>query len=484
VEAKVAADGCFGIASEQVDETRRAFVKGALATGTAASIAALSLPGCGSNPVSQSRKQGQVPAQSSAATTGSILIRNVRISDSKPPVDIAIDNGIFAAIEQNIKRPAAQVIDAQGRAAIPGLLEPHLHLDKALLERRMPNRSGTLAEAIKVTGILKSKQERQDVLDRSRQVLDMAIKNGTVAIRAQPDVDPIQKLIGVETGLALKEEYKNLLDLQIVSFPQEGLIKSPGAFELVEEGIKMGADIVGGCPYNERNWEDTQRHIDLCFKLAQKFGRDVDFHADFADDQSDKRFAATEYIARKTIETSYQGRVALGHVTSLGALTTEEAKPIFELLRKANIHIVTLPATDVYLGGRKDEKNQRRGLTPVKSLRQAGVNVAYSSNNIRNAFTPFGKADPLQIGNFLAHVAQLGSPEDQAYVLEMATHGAARAMGISDRYGIAVGKQADLVILETLMVADAILDLPPRAWVIKKGKVTVVTQYKSEILRV
>jgi len=140
----------------------------------------------------------------------------------------------------------------------------------------------------------------------------------------------------------------------------------------------MGADIVGGCPYNERNWEDTQRHIDMCFKLAHKHGRDVDFHADFADDTSDQRFAAASYIANKAMEAGYQGRVSLGHVTSLGALTSEEAKPVFDLLRKANVHIVTLPATDVYLGGRKDERNQRRGLTPVKALRQAGVNVAYS----------------------------------------------------------------------------------------------------------
>jgi cytosine/creatinine deaminase len=467
----------------QVDERRRTFVKGALASGAAAFISALSLPGCASNQSSRAAERGQVPAQSSGGASGSILVRNVRIADEKPPVDISIEKGVFTAIGQDIKSPAAQVIDAGGRAAIPGLLEPHLHLDKALLERRMPNRSGTLAEAIKVTGILKSKQVREDVLERSRQVLDMAVRNGTVAIRAQPDVDPIQKLIGVETGLALKQEYRNLLELQIVAFPQEGLIKSPGAHELIEEAIKMGADIVGGCPYNERNWEDTQRHIDMCFKLAQKHERDVDFHADFADDTSDQRFAAASYIANKTIEAGYQGRVSVGHVTSLGALTSEEAKPVFDLLRKANVHIVTLPSTDVYLGGRKDEKNQRRGLTPVKALRQAGVNVAYSSNNVRNAFTPFGKADPLQIGNFLAHVAQLGSPEDQAYVLEMATHGAARAMGIADRYGIAVGKQADLLILDSERIADAILDLPPRLWVIKKGQVTVVTQYKSEIHR-
>ena len=206
-------------------------------------------------------------------------------------------------------------------------------------------------------------------------------------------------------------------------------------------------------------------------------------HADFADDTSDQRYFVAAHTARKTIDCGYNGRVSLGHVTSLGALTPEEAKPVLDLLREANIHIVTLPATDVYLGGRKDRNNQRRGLTPVRALRDAGVNVTYSSNNIRNAFTPFGKADPLLIGNFLAHLAQLGTPENQAYVLQMGTYDAAKAMGIERDYGIAVGKRADLVILDTHLVADALLDIPPRCWVIKNGNVTVVTQYQCEIHR-
>jgi cytosine/creatinine deaminase len=140
-----------------------------------------------------------------------------------------------------------------------------------------------------------------------------------------------------------------------------------------------------------------------------------------------------------------------------------------------------LPATDLYLGGRKDEKKQRRGLTPVKALLKAGVNVAYSSNNVRNAFTPFGKADMLVIGNMLAHVIQFGTSEDQAAVLDMATKNAARAIGIEEQYGIAVRKQADLVILDTYAVADALLDLPSRSWVIKRGKITVVTHHSCEI---
>lgn len=412
-----------------------------------------------------------------------LLIRNVLIDDDAKPTDIAIEGGRIVGIESGIRAEARQSIDAEGRAAIPGLLEPHLHLEKAFLHRRMPARSGTLEEAIRITGILKGKQEREDVLARSRQVIDMAVKNGTIAIRAHPDVDVIQGLIGVETALQLREEYRGLVDLQIVAFPQEGILKSPGTIELMEEAMKLGADVVGGCPYNELSWDDTKRHIDAVFALAQKFGAPVDMHADFADDTSDPRFASATYTAEKTLAAGYQGRVSLGHVTSLAALTPDEAKPVLDLLHRADVHIVTLPATDVYLGGRRDVVNQRRGLTPVRALRDAGVNVTFASNNIRNAFTPFGKADPLLIGNFLAHLAQFGTPDNQAYVLRMGTHDAARAMGIGGDYGIAVGKRASLVILDTWQVADALLDIPPRSWVIKDGRITVTTRHQCDIHR-
>jgi cytosine deaminase len=411
-----------------------------------------------------------------------LLIKDVCIRDDDPTVDIAIREGRIVALEPGIDASADEIIDAGGRAAIPGLIESHLHLDKALLHRRLPARFGTLDEAIRVTGILKSKQERNDVLERSRQVLDMAVRNGTVAVRAHPDVDLIQGLIGVETLLELKSEYDSLLDLQIVAFPQEGILKSQGTRELMIEALSMGADVAGGCPYNELNWADTRRHIDMVFELAQRFDVPVDMHADFADDTTDPRFSAISYIAQKTIESGYQGRVALGHVTSLGSLDADHLKPVLEQIRAAGISIVTLPATDLYLGGRKDEANQRRGLTPVKALHNAGVNVAYSSNNVRNAFTPFGKADMLQIGNLLAHVAQFGVPEHQQAILDMGTHNAARAIGLED-YGIAVGKQADIVILDTFKVADALLDIPPRLWVVKRGRITVVTRHHCEIHR-
>jgi cytosine deaminase len=405
-----------------------------------------------------------------------LLITNARVWDDRPPVDIAIEGERIAAIDEGIDAEAARTIDAGGRAVLPGFVEPHIHLDKALIYRRQPARDGTLEEAIRLTGQLKAEQDRDDVVERSRAVLDMAVANGTVAIRAHPDVDPIQGLLGVETALAVRDEYRDLLDLQVVAFPQEGIVKAPGTQELMEEAMRMGASVVGGCPYNERSWEDTKRHIDVGFDAP------VDMHADFADEATDQRYAAAGYIAEKAIELGFEGRVSLGHVTSLASLTREEAAPVIERLRDARVSIVALPATDVYLGGRGDERNQRRGVTPVHLLRDAGVNVTFSSNNVRNAFTPFGKADMLQIGNLLAHVAQFGTPHSQAEVLRMATYDAARSIGMED-YGLAEGRRADLVVCDSPLVADVLADIPPRLWVVRRGRVTVETRHETTIHR-
>jgi cytosine deaminase len=313
----------------------------------------------------------------------------------------------------------------------------------------------------------------------------MAVRHGTVALRCHPDVDPIQGLIGVETALELKSEYAPLVDLQVVAFPQEGIFRSPGTVDLMREALGLGADVVGGCPYSERTWDDAKAHVDTVFALALRNGLDIDIHADFGDDTNDQRFATAAYIAQKTIAAGYQGRVTLGHVTSLAALSPEEAAATIALIRDAGIHIVTLPATDLYLGGRKEATlNRRRCLTPVQALRDAGINVAFSSNNIRNAFTPFGTADPLQIGLLLAHAAQFGSPDDQEFILHMCTRGAAEVMGLADDYGVAVGKQADLVIVDTFKVCDALLDLPARLFVIKRGRVTVETYHSCQVQRV
>jgi len=412
-----------------------------------------------------------------------MIIRRARLDDEQPCVDIGIRGERIAVIEEHLDHEGCDEIDAEGRVALPGFIEPHLHLDKAFFHRRLPARLGTLDEAIKITGVLKGRQVRSDVLLRSRRVIEMAIVNGTTLIRAHPDVDPIQGLIGVETALELRQEYRDLIDIQIVAFPQEGILKSRGVEALMHQALRLGADVVGGCPYNELTWDDTRAHIDQVFELAIKHGRAVDMHADFSDHATDQRFATTGYIARKTIELGYQGRVALGHVTSLASLPPKRLAPLIDLLKEADISIVTLPATDVYLGGRSDSVNQRRGIAPVKALADGGVNVAYSSNNIRNAFTPFGKADPLQIGNLLAHLIQYGTPEQQLEILKMSTRNAARAVGLNGDYGLAAGKQADFMILDAFSVGDAILDMPARSWVFKRGRIVARTCVTTTICK-
>jgi cytosine/creatinine deaminase len=411
-----------------------------------------------------------------------LLIRDARVWDDRPPVDIGIVGPRIAAIEPSLETDAGHTIDAGGRAVLPGFVEPHLHLDKALVYRRLPAQEGTLQEALRLSAQLKAEQDREDVLERSRTVLDMAVRHGTTAIRAHPDVDPIQRLLGVETALTLREEYRELLDLEVVAFPQEGIIKAEGTVDLMEEALRMGATVVGGCPYNERDWEDTKRHVDTVFAIAERHDLPVDMHADFSDEAGDQRFAAAGYIAERTIAKGWEGRVSLGHVTSLGSLSHETARPVIDKLRDARVTVVTLPATDLYLGGRGDERNQRRGLTPVRLLRDSGVNVTFSSNNVRNAFTPFGKADMLQIGNLLAHAAQYGTPHSQAEVLRMATYDAARSIDLRD-YGLAEGRQADLMVLDSPLVADVLADIPPRLWVVKRGRVTVETRHETTIYR-
>jgi cytosine deaminase len=303
----------------------------------------------------------------------------------------------------------------------------------------------------------------------------MSIRRGTTAIRAETEFDPLIGLAGIEVMLDLKRRYAPLVDIQVVAFPQEGVHKSPGTEDLFWRAMQLGADVVGGIPYNDLS---AERHIDLVFEIARAFDKPISLHQDFRDDGLE---LSIEYVARKTIETGWHGRVEVGHATALGALEPDRLERVAALLRAANISVITLPLTDLHLGGRHDAYNVRRGLAPVRFLLEAGVNVACSSNNIRNAFTPFGNADPLVVAMVLLAAAHLGGADTLPGVLELITTNGARAIGIRPDYGLAVGKRADLVILDTYSVQDAVIDLPERLWVIKSGRVTVVNRVASEI---
>ncbi|MFF3569716.1 amidohydrolase family protein [Nocardia jiangxiensis] len=411
-----------------------------------------------------------------------LVLRNARISDDSGLVDIAVTAGCITEIVAAQSISGIEAIDCDGRVVIPGLVEAHVHVDKAMLDRERTDPDGTLAGAIAVTGELKRGFTAESVRTRARQVLDMAILNGTTMIRAHPDVDPIVGLLGVRVLLELREEYRDRIDLQIVAFPQEGILKAPGTLELLREALRLGADVIGGCSYNEADLADCHRHIDAVFDLADEFGVPVDIHADFADDAADPRFALADRIAEVTARTGMGGRVTLGHVTSLAGRPVAERRATMRRLAAAGVAVVPLPATDMHLGGRADSVAVRRGVAPVRELWEAGVQAAVSSNNVRNAFTPFGNADLLDIGLFLAQTGHLSGERDLARVLTMLTEAPARIVGIADRYGLRPGAAADLVVLSTRRVADVLLDRPDRCYVLKRGRVVARTTRHRELL--
>ena len=422
-----------------------------------------------------------------------LLFRNARLVDTPGLVDVAVADGVITAVTASAPASAddalrgapadGEVVDCAGRVVIPGLVEAHLHVDKALLDRERPNPDGTLAGAISVTGELKRGFTHETVRDRARAVLDQAVTNGTTLVRAHPDVDPIVGLIGVDVLLGLRDEYRDVLDLQVVAFPQEGIRKAPGTLELLREALRNGADVIGGCTYNELTLADCHAHVETVLDLAEEFGVPADMHADFADDTSDPRYALAGYVADAVVARGMQGRVALGHVTSVASLPAAERAALFARLAAADVAVVPLPATDLHLGGRRDDADVRRGVVPVRELWAAGVTAAYSSNNVRNAFTPFGNADMLDIGLLLAQVGHLSGPDDLARVLAMATTGAARVVGVGDRYGIRVGADADLVVLSTTDPTGVLLDRPDRAFVVKRGRIVARTVRTTTLSR-
>ncbi|MDL9944870.1 amidohydrolase family protein [Gordonia sp. ABSL11-1] len=413
-----------------------------------------------------------------------LILRAARLADDSPLVDIAISGQCITEVSGHCRTHGREEIDCAGRVVIPGLIESHLHLDKALLDKEKPNRDGTLAGAIDVTGELKRNFTADNVRRRASQVIEQAIGNGTTTIRAHPDVDPIIGLLGVDVLIGLRDDYRGLVDLQIVAFPQEGILKAPGTADLLREALHRGADVIGGCTYNEVDLDSCHRHVEMVFDLAEEFGVGVDMHADFADDIADPRFALAEFIADVTTHRSMSGRVALGHMTSLAGREREDRCAVLARLAAAGVAVVPLPSTDMHLGGRSDSVNTRRGVVPVRDLWDAGVTCAYSSNNVRNAFTPYGNADMLDIGLLLAQIGHLSGPADLARVLDMATHQAADVVGIGDHYGIAPGCIADLVVLSSRSVADVLLDRPDRSYVIKGGRVVARTTRTTRISEV
>jgi len=394
-----------------------------------------------------------------------LLLRSCRLPDGRV-VDLGCHDGRIVEIGTLAGRPAAREIACEGRVVTPGLVDAHIHLDKALLSDRAPSREGSLAEALRVTAEAKRGFTREDILARARRTLDMAVRQGTTAMRSHAEVDPIVGLMGFEALSTLKREYAPAIDLQLCAFAQEGILKSPGTEALLREALRAGADLVGGVPYVD---PDPHRHIDIVFDLAAEFDVDVDFHADFFDEP---QHLHARYIAAETVRRGWQGRVALGHMSEMAALPPDEQDALARTLADAGVSVIVLPATDLYLMGRKDVRSPRRGLAPVKRLLAAGVTVAAATNNVQNAFTPVGTAGLPLMGYLVAVGAHMGAEQELLQVLEMLTTHPARILRIPG-YGLFPGAVADLVVWDSDRTDEVLSALSPCRLAVKEGRVTV-----------
>lgn len=377
-----------------------------------------------------------------------LILRRARLDRQSSLCDIAIADGRIATIAAQIEADAKEV-DLAGALVLPGFVETHIHLDKSNVIDRCKLTEGTLREAIAETARVKRDFTEDDIAARARRTLEQAILAGTMHMRTHVEIDPRIGLKGFHAVRRLAEAYSWAIDVQICVFPQEGLINDPGTEELLIEACAQGADLIGGCPYADTH---PVQHIERIFAIATRFDLDIDFHLDFDLDPSSMSLLE---VCRQAKRHGYQGRVTVGHVTKLSALPEPRLKTVADELAAAGVAVTVLPSTDLFLMGRAHDHNVPRGVARADILRRHGVRCSLATNNVMNAFTPFGDCSLCRMANLYANIAQLGRAEDLAGAMEMISSEAARLMNVAD-YGIGPGKAADFVVLPAESAADAV----------------------------
>jgi cytosine/creatinine deaminase len=387
--------------------------------------------------------------------------------------DLAIQHGRIRQIAPRISTPAQATLDISAKLVLPGFIESHIHPDKAFIANRTSGlrREGPSPQVL--VAQLKKTFTIEDIYERARRVMLFAIRHGCTTMRAHVEIDAFADLRGVEALQRVQAEFAGVLDLQLIAFAQEGIFHDEVTHGLLREGLQMGLPILGGCPYMDR---EPRRHIDWFFDTAEAAGVPLDFHADSGDDPS---ALTCDYIAEQTIARGMQGRVTLGHLCTLDMLEPDHRARVIETIRQADIHVISLPATEMHVKGRAD-KHTWRGVTRLEELRAAGINVSISTNNIVNPFTPYGHPDLLRQALVTAMVAHLGNLDQMAWLLDLITINPARAIGLKD-YGLAEGCRADLVVLDAADPAQAITEQAEKLWVFKAGRIVARNARTSEV---
>jgi cytosine/creatinine deaminase len=395
------------------------------------------------------------------------VIRNVRLREREGTFDVAIDGETIAAIEPQIDGAAGGEHDGGGGLLVPGFVNAHQHLDKCMLGDVMrQNESQTLQEAIEITWDHKRNYTPEEIADRAGPVVEAGIVNGTTAVRGFADVDTIGGLVPVQGLLELKRRFEDKITFEVVAFPQEAIIRDPGCAKLMEQAMELGCDVVGGLPWYERLDKHGQEHVDFCFELAKRTDKDIHM---LADDTDDPYSRTLEYLAVRTIEEGYQGRVTASHCGALAAYDDNHAARVIGYCKEAELSISTNTQISLVLDGRADRGLVRRGVTRVRELLDAGVNVLSAQDDVNDPYYPFGKPDQVEVGQYTAHVAQLTYLPELETVFDMITVNAARAMRL-EGYGVEPGDRADLCVIDAPTVREALRLVPPRRLVFYAGR--------------
>jgi cytosine/creatinine deaminase len=394
-----------------------------------------------------------------------LILRNARIAGTDGLTDLGVADGRIVPAAAGAT--AAEVVDLGGRLVTPPLVEPHIHLDAVLtVGQPRPNVSGSLFEGIAVWADRVASLTYDDVQSRVRQILRWQLACGVLHVRSHVDVcDP--QLRALRALIDLREELRGLIDLQLVAFPQQGILGYEGGPDLMREAVALGADVVGAIPHYELTREDGVESVKFAMELADIHGLQVDIHCDETDDDH-SRFV--EVMAAETIRRGMSGRVTASHTTAMHSYNNAYAYRLIGNIARAGLHMVTNPLDNAVLQGRFDTGPIRRGHTRVKQLTEAGVNVCIGHDSVMDPWYPLGYGDPLQAAFVLVHLGQLSGDAELRRLIEMITVNPAAALGLPD-YGLRPGGPADLVVFDAPTEADALRLIAPRTLVLRGGKV-------------
>ena len=408
-----------------------------------------------------------------------LLICGGNLPDGRAGIDIACAGGKIAAIGRGLGGEARQVVEAAGRLVSPPFVDCHFHMDATLsLGTPRLNVSGTLLEGIALWSELKPLLTPEAVMERALRYCDLAVSKGVLAIRSHVDICD-DRLIAVDALLEVKRRVAPYLDLQLVAFPQDGFLRSPTAGANLTRALDRGVEVVGGIPHFERTMSDGAASVRALCEIAEKRGLLIDMHCDETDDPLSRHI---ETLAFETQRLGLQGRVAGSHLTSMHSMDNYYVSKLLPLIAEAGVHAIANPLINIVLQGRHDTYPKRRGMTRVPEMRAFGVNVAFGQDCCMDPWYSLGQADMLDVAHMGLHVAQLTGREAMAFCYEAVTTNAARAMRL-DGYGIEVGCNADLVVLQARDPVEAIRLRARRLFVVRRGRVIAETAEERASLR-